>query len=201
MIKIELNKSKEELIEELSTEINNCKKCELWKTRNKPLVGDGSVDTEILVIGESPGYNEDLEGRAFVGEAGKILDQLLSLVNLKREDIYITNILKCHPPRNHNPTRGEIDSCIGYLNRQIDIIKPKIIVALGKFASRDIFAKYNLPFTRISDVHGNVSEVATLFGRIKIIPLYHPAAACYHNEMVDILKKDFIKLRNLLDNR
>ena len=95
--------SKKELIEELSREINSCKKCELWKTRNKPLIGDGSVDAKILMIGESPGYNEDIQGRAFVGDAGRILDQLLALINLKRSDIYITNIFASIGP---SPTRG-----------------------------------------------------------------------------------------------
>ena len=133
-MKEQQKESKKQFMESLSIEINNCKKCDLWKTRNKPLVGDGSINAEILVIGESPGYYEDLQGKAFVGEAGKILDNLLGLVNLKRKGIYITNVLKCHPPRNHNPNRQEIDSCIGYLYKQIDIIKPKIILTLGKFA-------------------------------------------------------------------
>ena len=137
----EQKESKEQLMESLSIEINNCKKCDLWKTRNKPLVGDGSVKSKILVIGESPGYYEDLQGKAFVGEAGKILDSLLDLVNLKRKDIYITNVLKCHPPRNHNPNRQEIDSCIGYLYKQIEIIKPRIILTLGKFASKEILVE------------------------------------------------------------
>ncbi len=191
MIQKLAEKSKEKLMDELSIEINNCKKCDLHKTRNKPLVGDGPFDTEILIIGESPGYNEDLQGKAFVGEAGKILDQLLSLINLKRNEIYITNILKCHPPKNHNPNRQEIDSCIGYLHKQIDIIKPKIILTFGKYASKEIFNKFNLEFSRISELHGKVFEVETDFGKIKIIPLYHPAVVCYRNEMFDILKKDF----------
>ncbi|MCK4521331.1 MAG: uracil-DNA glycosylase [Nanoarchaeota archaeon] len=185
-------------MEGLGIEINNCKKCELWKTRNKPLVGDGSVDANILVIGESPGYNEDIRGRAFIGEAGKILDQLLGLINLKRDDIYITNILKCHPPRNHNPSRDEINSCIKYLDRQINILKPKIILTLGKYASKEIFNKFDLEFSKISDIHSKVFEAELDFDKIKIIPLYHPAVACYHNNMFDILKKDFIKLGNII---
>ena len=187
-----------ENMEKIEEEVRNCRKCELWKTRDKPLVGDGSVNAEILVVGESPGYYEDLEGRAFVGEAGKILDQLLSLINLKRGEIYITNILKCHPPKNHNPSRHEIDSCIEYLYRQVDIIKPKVIITLGKYASKEIFAKFNLEFSRISELHGKVFEVETNFGNVKIIPLYHPAVACYHNDMLNVLKEDFSKLRNIV---
>jgi len=191
---------KKRLIESLSMEINNCKKCSLWRTRNKPLVGDGSVNAEILVVGESPGYYEDLQGRAFVGEAGKILDKLLGLINLERKDIYITNVLKCHPPKNHEPNRQEIDSCIRYLYRQIDIIKPRIIITLGKFASKEVFDKFNLGFTRISELHGRVYEVKTLSGNMKIIPLYHPAVACYHNEMLGLLKEDFRKLKSIINN-
>lgn len=185
-------------MDELGIEIANCKKCELWRTRNKPLVGDGPVDAEILVIGESPGYYEDLKGRAFIGEAGRILDQLLDLVNLKRGDIFITNVLKCHPPKNHSPSRHEIDSCIGYLHGQIDIIEPKIIITLGKYASREIFTKFNLNFSSISALHGRIFETETEFGGSKIIPFYHPAVACYHGEMMDILKEDFGKLGGLI---
>ena len=200
MIKIEdqINKSKKELMEELSAEINNCKKCDLYKTRNKPLIGDGSINAKILVIGESPGYNEDIQGRAFVGEAGEILDQLLGLINLKRNEIYITNILKCHPPKNHNPSKQEIDSCIEYLYRQINIIKPRVILTLGKYASKEIFAKFNLEFSRISELHAKIFEAETEFDKIKLIPLYHPAVACYHSEMLNVLKDDFRKLRNVL---
>jgi len=186
-------------MQELNKEINSCKKCELWKTRNKPLVGDGPVNAKILVIGESPGYNEDLQGRAFVGEAGKILDQLLSLVNLTRNDIYITNILKCHPPKNHNPNRLEIESCIGYLHRQIKILKPKIILTLGKYASKEIFNTFNLEFIKISEHHAKIFEVGTSFGNIIIIPMYHPSVACYHNEMLDTLKEDFNKLKDIIN--
>jgi len=199
-MKEQQKESKKQLMESLSTEINNCKKCDLWKIRSKPLVGDGSINAEILVIGESPGYYEDLQGRAFVGEAGKILDKLLNLIKLERKDIYITNVLKCHPPRNHNPNRHEIDSCIPYLYRQIDIIKPRIILSLGKFASKEIFDKFNLEFSRISELHGKIYEAETSFGTVKIIPLYHPAVACYHNEMLDVLKEDFMKLKSIINN-
>jgi uracil-DNA glycosylase len=190
---------KKQAMQELSEQINSCEKCELHKTRNKPLIGDGLVNTRILVIGESPGYYEDIENKAFVGEAGKILDQLLDSISLKRQDIYITNVLKCHPPRNHNPNRKEIDSCINYLHKQIDIIKPRLIVTLGKFASKEIFAKYKLEFTKISEMRGKVFETATLFGKIKIISLFHPAVACYHSEMLDTLKEDFKKLGEILE--
>ena len=188
-------------IKKLGAEILNCRKCELWKTRNKPLVGDGSINAQILMVGESPGYHEDIIGKAFVGEARKVLDQSLEVIDLKREQIYITNVLKCHPPKNHNPNRQQIDSCIGYLYRQIEIIKPKIIMSLGKFASKEMFAKFNLDFTRISELHGKIFEIETDFGKIKIIPLYHPAVACYHNEMIEVIKEDFMKIRDELKTK
>lgn len=194
----EESKSKEDLMKELSIVINNCKKCELWKTRNKPLVGDGSVDAKILVIGESPGHNEDIQGKAFVGEAGKILDQLLNSINLKRDEIYITNILKCHPPKNHNPTGKEIDSCVEYLRRQIEIIKPEVIISLGKYSSKELFSEFNLNFSMISELHGNIFEVEKQFRKIKLVPMYHPAVACYRQEMLDILKEDFKRIGEVI---
>ena len=199
MFQTEIKKSKEEEMEALNLEIKNCKKCSLWETRNKPLVGDGSINAKILFVGESPGYNEDKIGKAFVGEAGKVLDQLFNIANLKRSEIYITNVLKCHPPKNHNPNRQEIDSCIQYLHRQIKTIKPKIIITLGKYASQEVFADFNLEFSRISEMHGRIFETETSNRKIKIIPLYHPAVACYHNEMFDMLKEDFRKLKYILD--
>lgn len=194
----ERKKAKEEQMEKLSSEIENCKKCKLWKTRNKPLVGDGPINAKILFVGESPGYNEDLQGKAFVGEAGKILDKLLALINLKRDEMYITNVLKCHPPKNHSPTRDEIDSCIQYLYRQINIINPEVIITLGKYASREVFANFNLEFSMISKEHGRVFESKAGDRKIKIISLYHPAVACYHNEMLDTIKEDFRKLKDAI---
>ncbi|RLI62095.1 MAG: hypothetical protein DRO88_12205 [Promethearchaeia archaeon] len=197
--KIDSEKSKEELIEELKKEVENCKKCDLWKNREKPLVGDGNMHSKIMLIGESPGYYEDKQNKAFVGEAGKILDLLLEQVGLKREDIYITNVLKCHPPKNHNPNRQEINSCIGYLHRQIGIIKPKIIISLGKYATEEIFKKFGLPFSRISELHGKTFHANTEFRKIIILPSFHPAVACYHSRMIDTLKGDFKKLKRLIN--
>jgi len=189
---------KEQAIQELSTQIINCKRCDLYKTRNKPLVGDGLANAKILVVGESPGYYEDIKGKAFVGEAGKILDKLLKSINLSRLEIYITNVLKCHPPKNHNPNKQEIDSCIEYLQKQIDIIKPRVIVSLGKFASREIFTMYDLKFTNISELHGQVFRVQTFAGELVVIPLFHPAVACYNSEKFIILEEDFKKLGEFL---
>jgi len=186
-------KQKQEEIEKLKQGILNCKKCRLWKTRINPVIGEGSLNSEITFIGEAPGFNEDKQGKPFVGQAGKIFDELLDSINLKREEIYITNILKCHPSNNRNPTQEEIKSCSIYLNNQIELIKPKIICCLGNFATDYIFKKFNLKekIQGISKIHGKIFNISTLTGVLKIIPLYHPAVATYNLNMIETLKKDF----------
>ena len=187
--------SKQKLILELTKEIALCQKCPLWRTRNKPLVGDGCLDVKIVMIGEAPGYYEDLEGKAFIGQAGKVLDRLLENVGLSRKELYITNILKCHPPQNHDPNPAEIKACSSYLYRQLKIIQPEIIITLGRYASQEIFFKTHLPFSKISELHGQIFEIKASYGPVKIIPFYHPSAACYNASMFETLKKDFEKSR------
>ena len=183
--------SKEEKIKELEQEIKKCKGCELWKTRNNPVAGEGSSDSKIMFIGEAPGYNEDLHGKPFVGRAGIVFDELLESAGLQRKKIYITNIIKCRPPDNRNPTTGEIKACTGYLDRQIAVIKPDIIITLGNFALSYIFEKFGLKQEKIGKIHGKVFSIRTIVGSKKIIPLYHPATATYNAEMKPILKEDF----------
>jgi len=187
----------EEKTKMLTQEILECKKCELWKTRTNPVVGEGSLNSRIMFIGEAPGFNEDKQGKLFVGQAGKIFDKLLNSISLKREEIYITNILKCHPPNNRNPTQEEIKVCSYYLNRQIDLIKPKIICCLGNFATDYILKKFDLKekIQGISKIHAQIFNISTLTETIKVIPLYHPAVAVYDINKLDILKKDFEVLK------
>ncbi len=191
--------SKDEMLSNIAKEINSCKKCPLHLTRNIPLVGEGRSTSNIMIIGESPGYHENRTGKAFIGKSGKILDQLLAHVHLSRKDVYITNILKCHPPRNHDPKPGEIHDCLDYLDRQIKIIQPTIIMTLGRFASKAIFSKESLPFSKIREMHGKIFEIKASYGRVKILPHYHPATACYATtgscniSTFDTLKQDFKK--------
>ncbi len=189
-----------ENLENLKQQILNCKKCNLWKTRNKPVVGEGDENAEIMFIGEAPGFNEDQQGKPFVGKAGKIFDELLKSINLKREKVYITNIIKCRPPGNRNPSQEEIDSCSPYLDKQVEIIKPKIICCLGNFSTSYILKKFNLKdkIEGMSKIHGKVFSISTLLGKIKIIPLYHPATPTYNPNMFDTLKKDFEILKKNL---
>lgn len=186
--------------EELIQTIQNCKKCGLHRTRINPVIGEGSSKAEIMFIGEAPGFHEDKKGNPFVGQAGKVFDELLDSINIKREGVYITNILKCRPPGNRNPRQEEIDACTPYLDKQIRIIGPKVICCLGNFATEFIMKKFDLKekIQRISRISGKVFSVNNLSGSVKIVPLYHPAVATYNRNMLDVLKKDFEILKQIM---
>lgn len=184
--------------DQLKKEIVNCRKCDLWKTRNNPVVGEGKKTARIMFIGEAPGYQEDIKGRPFVGKAGKILDELLESIDLKRKDVYIANVLKCRPPNNRNPSQTEINACTPYLDRQIEMIQPKVIAPLGSFALAYITKKYGLKQESIGRAHGKTFKIKTLSGDLTIIPLYHPAAAVYNPLLKNTLIKDISILKRLL---
>jgi len=194
-----LSMLKEEDIKKLMVSVENCRKCDLWKTRKKPVFGEGSMDTDILFVGEAPGYNEDLQGRPFVGKAGKILDELLESIVLQRSDIYIANILKCRPPNNRSPLKTEIDACTEHLDKQIDLIQPKIMVPMGNFACSYIFEKFGLKYDKISNVHGKLFQINTIFGNVKIIPMYHPAVATYNPDTKNTLLADFKSIKKAIE--
>ena len=182
---------KKALFSEITKDIIECTKCPLYKTRIKPVPGDGSLDADIMFIGEGPGRNEDRTGKPFVGAAGKFLDELLSSISLKRSDVFIGNVVKCRPPNNRVPTLGEIEACKPYLYAQIAIIQPKVICTLGNTPLKTIIS----PNLSIGRIHGKVLEKEGF----TFIPLYHPAAALYHNALKDTLKEDFKKLKTFLD--
>ena len=188
-----MNRDKE--LRLIKDEILDCKKCSLCKTRAYPVIGQGDHQAKIIFIGEAPGFNEDKTGFPFCGKAGEVLDDLLGSVNIKREDVYITNILKCRPPGNRNPKSEEIKACVTYLERQIKTIKPEIICTLGNFSTAYIFEKFSLKdrIQGISKIHGQVFNADDL----KIISLYHPAVVTYNDNMREVLKKDFKVLKNL----
>jgi DNA polymerase len=192
--------SKEREMDDIGKLIRNCKKCDLYKTKINVVVGEGSLDSHIMFIGEAPGANEDKQGRPFVGKAGKILDELLESINLKRGDVFIANILKCRPPRNRNPLQSEIRSCTNFLDNQIKCIHPIMIVPMGNFASSYIFEKFDLKYDKISKIHGRTHRISTIFGDITIIPIYHPAAATYNPGMKDTLLSDFKVIKRSLKN-
>jgi DNA polymerase len=165
-----------------------CQKCPLYKTRTLPVIGQGSHVAEIMFIGEAPGKNEDLQGRPFCGRSGEVLSELLETINLKREDVYICNILKCRPPENRNPMPNEIDACTDYLDRQIVLINPRVICCLGNFATRYVLEKFGLAdkVQGISKIRGQIFKA----GKRKIIPLYHPAVAVYDANQKTTLIED-----------
>jgi uracil-DNA glycosylase family 4 len=171
-------------IEQINREVIECTKCELHKERKNAVPGDGNFRAKIMFIGEAPGRDEDLQGRPFVGAAGKLLTQLLLSIGLKREDIYITNIVKCRPPENRQPRVSEIATCSHYLDRQIEIINPRLLCPMGNTALKFLLGKN----ASISGLHGRLAEKRE--GRV-VFPLYHPAAALYTGKLISIMKEDF----------
>ncbi len=166
-----------------------------YRTENKyyPVIGEGSHKANIMFVGEAPGRNEAKTGRPFCGAAGKILNELLESAGIKREDVYITNIVKDRPPQNRDPLPEEIKAYGGFLDRQIEIIQPKIIATLGRYSMGYIMKKFDLEsaLKPISQMHGKVIDAKASYGPIKIAVLYHPAVAIYNSHTKDILKEDF----------
>lgn len=172
------------------------------ENRYFPVIGQGNHYAQIMFIGEAPGKNEAETGRPFCGAAGRILDELLASISLKREDVYITNILKDRPPGNRDPLPDEIACYAPFLDRQIDIIKPKVIATLGRFSMDYIMKKYNLSsqLAPISKIHGKKIISNSLLGEsITIIPLFHPAVTIYNAATRDTLKEDFKTLRQFMN--
>ncbi|MDW8033669.1 MAG: uracil-DNA glycosylase [Nitrososphaerota archaeon] len=182
------------------SEAMQCKKCRLWENRTNVVFGEGDLNSKIMLIGEAPGLNEDKEGRPFVGHAGKILNEkLLKIVGLERKDVYITNVVKCRPPKNREPFEDEIDACFPYLNIQIQFIKPKLIITLGNIATATLFKKFNLKLTPMSQIHGKVFSVITLsHGKIKIIPSYHPATTLYNPRVLSLMMEDWKQIGEII---
>ena len=180
---------KEELLAQVNRALRSCKKCRLSRTRTNVVPGEGDSKATIMFIGQCPGFHEDQQGRPFVGRAGKLLDELLESIGLKREKIFITNIVKDRPPENRDPMVDEVRSCSPYLERQIKIINPKLIITLGRFAS-----EFFISDGKISQIHGVPHRVKGLL----IFPLYHPAAALRSTGVANELRRDFKKIPKVL---
>jgi DNA polymerase len=174
---------------ELYEEIKHCQKCQIAQDRTRAVPGEGAEDADIMFIGEAPGWHEDQQGRPFVGPAGKFLDELLALINLKREQVYITNVIKTRPPLNRDPLPQEILNCRPWLNHQIKLISPRIIVTLGRYSMTLFF-----PGKTISRIHGTAQK------RDDIIyyAMYHPAAALHQRSLRETIKADMLKIPELL---
>lgn len=202
---------RKELMRKIKDEVVALKESPLYEFRiqnkNLPVIGEGSHFAKVMFVGEAPGRNEAKYGRPFCGRAGDILNELLATAGIKREDVYITNIVKDRPPQNRDPLPEEIKIYGPFLDRQIEIIQPKIIATLGRYAMYYLMPKFGLELELepISKNHGKVfavpSEDAAKFGykntEVKIVPLYHPAVAVYNSHTLDQLKKDFAVLKDL----
>ena len=176
-------------LETISKKVKVCEKCELCKTRTKAVPGKGNFDADVIFVGEAPGRNEDIHGEPFVGAAGKRLDMILENTGIERKNVYITNIVKCRPPKNRIPSKIEEDACNDFINQEIEIINPKIICVMGNTAYGTL-----LDGKEITKNHGKIVEKD---GR-KFFVTFHPAATIYNQKLVDELKKDFIKLAGFL---
>jgi len=159
-------------IEKLNQEIKECKKCVLSSSRKNPVCGEGNLHAKLMFVGEAPGVDEDLQGRPFVGEAGKLLTRLIEKMGFKREDVYITNVVKCHPPGNRDPLENEISTCFDYLKREIEIVCPQVIMSLGKVATYALKGMNG----KLKDLHISKERGKVFFyNSIPVIPTFHPA--------------------------
>jgi len=171
-----------------------CTRCRLAEGRTQVVFGNGDPDADLMFVGEAPGFHEDKQGFPFVGQAGKLLDQLLAGIDLTRDMVFVANVLKCRPPGNRDPMPDEIEACESHLFRQVELIKPKVVATLGNFSTKLLSGK-QLGITR---VHGQEQQV-TLGGRAVVLyPLYHPAAALYTPAMLKVLQEDFRRIPELL---
>ncbi len=183
-----------ERLVELYREASGCRRCPLAQTRGSVVFGAGNADADLMFVGEAPGAEEDRQGLPFVGRAGALLEELLSGIGLRREDVFITNTLMCRPPGNRDPHPAEIESCRPYLERKLELIRPRVVATLGNFATRLLTGSP----TPISKVRG-APQLHVLAGRqVFLFPVFHPAAALRTPSMGDVLREDFERLRELL---
>ncbi len=176
---------RDEELEEIAAQVRKCTRCPLYRSATHGVPGEGPANAEIMMIGEGPGENEDKQGRPFVGAAGHFLNELLAGINLNRSDVFITNVVKHRPPNNRDPYPEEIEACRIWLDQQIEVIRPKVIVTISRFAMARWF-----PNEKISAIHGK----ARRFGNLLVVPMYHPAAALHNQSLRPVLEADFKKL-------
>ena len=189
--------------DELVSLMLNCTKCKLHKARKHVVPGEGPLNARVMLIGEAPGATEDEEGRPFVGAAGQLLTKLLNNVGIRREDVFITNVVKCRPPNNRDPEPDEIEACRPYLVTQILMIKPQIIVCLGRHSAREVLTMAGYPeklVSNISSIRGKVFNVRIGDVNAKVLPTYHPAAALYNPRLRSVIEDDLRKVKELLNN-
>jgi len=191
-------------MKQIRDDVVACTACSLCKSRNLPVVGQGNHDASVMFVGEAPRSDEDKTGTPFVGAAGKTLDKLLASINLQRQDVYICNVLKCRPPENRDPLETEKSACLSFLTRQIEVVKPKVIVCLGRHSAGLVLQLFGCKEQiSMGTIHGKILEVDQVFhdiaikagdvskAELKLMVMYHPAAALYNGSLMPILKDDF----------
>ncbi len=176
-------------LEAINAAVRSCKRCSLCQGRSHSVPGSGPVTARIMFIGEGPGFHEDRQGLPFVGAAGQLLDELLAMIGIKRADVYITNVVKCRPPQNRDPLPEEITACGSYLDQQLSLIKPKVVITLGRYSMARWF-----PNAKISAIHGKPKKI----GGVLYIPMLHPAAALHQPAWRTQLEEDFRKIPEYL---
>ena len=176
-------------LERLHEQIRACTRCKLHMGRTHAVPGAGPEQADVMFIGEAPGFHEDKQGLPFVGAAGRFLNELLQGIDLKREEVFITNVIKCRPPANRDPEPDEIEACQGYLDRQIALIQPKIVITLGRFSMARYFSN-----AKISQIHGHPKKM----GGVIYYPMYHPAAALHQPSLRGTVQADFSQIPQLL---
>ena len=174
----------------LEAEIARCTRCLLHQGRTKTVPGEGPENADIMFIGEAPGFHEDQQGRPFVGAAGKFLEELLGSIGLTRADVFIANVIKCRPPGNRDPLPEEMEACKPFLDRQIKLLQPKLVVTLGRFSMARAFPK-----ARISHIHGQPRKI----GGVLYYPMYHPAAALHQPSLRSVVKEDMLRIPELIE--
>ena len=177
------------VLTELYQEMANCQDCDLARGRTKVVPGEGPEDADLLFVGEAPGWYEDQQGRPFVGSAGAFLDELLASIGLSRKQVYIANVIKCRPPGNRDPLSSEIQACRKWLDRQMEIIQPKMVVILGRYS----LARY-FPTESIGKIHGKARKI----GDVIYYPMYHPAAALHQGSLRKTIEADMLRIPEIL---
>jgi len=191
-----MREEKARKLAEVAERVRVCRKCGLWREAMQGVPGEGDPEAEVMFIGEGPGFNEDRSGRPFVGQAGKLLEQLLSTIGVQRRKVFIANVVKHRPPNNRDPLPVEMEACGAYLDEQIRVIEPRVIVTFGRFSLNKF-----LPGEYISQVHGLARYVNWKGRKITVLPMYHPAAALRNGAAMIQLRQDFKKIPGLLGGK
>ncbi len=189
---METAQGNEESLERIASQIHSCTGCKLHTGRTRAVPGIGPASADVFFIGEGPGAREDEQGEPFVGRSGRYLDQLLESIGLDRQKVFITNVVKCRPPSNRDPHVAEVRACAPYLERQLALVQPRLVVTLGRFAMEHFFSD-----GLISEIHGQPRRIDdTIY-----LPLYHPAAALYRGSLRAVVEDDFRRIPLLLESR